>query len=272
VESLVVIGIYTFFYGSTIHSYSLLLLGRIIFGFGGESIKLCNSAIEALWFKSSQIAFVMSIDYCIANLGTFANDTFAPFIYEKTKSVNTVFFIGFMLCLFSFICSTFVYCFDQIREKQLSLKIKPQSEQKSIFQTIKEFPIEYWLTMTTYVGASSAIAYFNNISSEFLQFRFNFGLKGAGFLIGLEAIVSGFSAPFLGSVLDKSKEKLNYSIFLIEYNENSILRHYVFISSVYLDILFCYWQNTSDFAVDFYGNWGCFKLFFIMAFNSVFFV
>ncbi len=203
-------------YGTAIRSYVLLLLGRMIFGMGGESVKLCNSAIEATWFAGSEIAFVMSIDYGFANLGTFTNDLLAPTIYSRTGSLQFVFTIGLGICVFSWMASTLLFCLDRAREREEGPPVAAQLAEPTIpisnLSKIKQFPCEYWLIMAAYVCALLSIAYFNNISSEFFQNRFHFSLQSAGTLIGLEALVSGMVSPWLGRLLDRTPHKLRFCI------------------------------------------------------------
>ncbi len=203
--------------GAGARSYGLLVTGRVIFGFGGESLKLCNSAIEALWFNVKEIAFVMSIDYCLANMGTFLNDTLAPTIYSRSGSLQFVFLVGLTICVFSWFASTFVFCLDQAREQDEAQRSQlrvdsgspvARAPPVSQLKAIREFPFNYWMIMVAYV--CSPIQYFNNISSEFFQNKFNFSLQNAGFLIGLEGLVSGLVAPWLGRILDRAEHKLRF--------------------------------------------------------------
>ena len=163
----------------------------------------------------------MSIDYCFSNLATFANDAYSPRLYEATGSLSAVFFLGFLICVFSWFASAFVLCLDHARDKQsraiaggnADVVVVPLASNEPHVKALSKFPSEYWMAMIAYVGASSAISYFNNISSEFLQRNFKFSIHAAGFLIGLEALVSGLSAPFLGRILDKSQYKIHFGIF-----------------------------------------------------------
>lgn len=56
--SLITIGQVVFALGLSIKSWELMFVGRIIYGFGGESLGVANSAILADWFKGTHLFFL----------------------------------------------------------------------------------------------------------------------------------------------------------------------------------------------------------------------
>merc|ERR1719158_2274164 len=58
--SFLVLGQSIFALAVSTKTYWLALVGRIIFGFGGESICVASSALLADWFKDKEMAFAMA--------------------------------------------------------------------------------------------------------------------------------------------------------------------------------------------------------------------
>lgn len=219
-EAFLVLGQFVFYEGTKSMNYSYLLLGRFLFGLGGESLTVSTSTIEATWFRGKELSFAISIDYSMANLAAFSNDALEPAIYNSTKSLAYVFWIGFMICVYSLIASLFVYYIDGKREHS-ELQSRPIYNKNSKFscKDILSFQWDFWVVCIATAFGTLIWVLFNNIASEFFQLRYGFSLQTSGTLIGLEALVIGFSGPFLGILLDKFGHKIFIGLlFFINYD------------------------------------------------------
>ena len=72
--SLVTVGHAIYALGFSVSSYAVCLIGRIVFGLGGESLSVVGSTILAQWFKGREIAFAMGLNLSFIRLGSVAND------------------------------------------------------------------------------------------------------------------------------------------------------------------------------------------------------
>jgi len=54
-------------------SYLIMMIGRFIFGLGGESMTVCQSAIVASWFQGKELSFAFGINLSIARIGSSIN-------------------------------------------------------------------------------------------------------------------------------------------------------------------------------------------------------
>jgi nitrate/nitrite transporter NarK len=77
-ELLIVIGQFIFALGCQSTSMQTMLLGRIVFGLGGESLNICQNAMIVKWFFKSQIALPLGLTISISRLGSVLNDVFSP--------------------------------------------------------------------------------------------------------------------------------------------------------------------------------------------------
>ncbi|WEL39713.1 D-galactonate transporter [Encephalitozoon hellem] len=63
-------------------SFKIMLIGRFLFGVGGESFAVIQNKLISYEFKGKELGFAMGIFSCIARLGTVANFLFTPFLAD----------------------------------------------------------------------------------------------------------------------------------------------------------------------------------------------
>ena len=63
------------------HNYNELIAGRIIFGMGGESMGVAQSAIISVWFKGKELAFALGLNLSVSRLGSVINAAVLPSVY-----------------------------------------------------------------------------------------------------------------------------------------------------------------------------------------------
>jgi len=54
------------------------LKGRLIFGFGGESLGLAQNILIIKWFNKNEISVPFGLSISISRLGTILNDNLSP--------------------------------------------------------------------------------------------------------------------------------------------------------------------------------------------------
>jgi len=74
----VLVGQLIFSIGCSCHSISLMLIGRTIFGLGGESINTTQISIILQWFPPNEIGFALGLCISIARMGNVLNDIISP--------------------------------------------------------------------------------------------------------------------------------------------------------------------------------------------------
>lgn len=94
------VGQFIFMLGGYATSYNEMIAGRVVFGFGGESMQVAQSAIISQWFKGKEMAFALGLNLSIARLGSVVNGIVVPSVYDSA-GLGTALAIGFIICLFS---------------------------------------------------------------------------------------------------------------------------------------------------------------------------
>ena len=102
-SSLIAVGQIIFSFGISIKSWPIVFIGRLVFGFGGESLTVANSALLADWFRGKELAFAFGINLSIAKLGSVINNIVSPSLAASTGVVFACWF-GSILCAGSVLC------------------------------------------------------------------------------------------------------------------------------------------------------------------------
>lgn len=102
-SSLITIGQVIFSLGLSLKSWPVMFLGRLIFGFGGESFTVANSALLAQWFKGKELAFAFGVNLSISKLGSVVNNLVSPVLTDDVSILFALWF-GAILCAFCVGC------------------------------------------------------------------------------------------------------------------------------------------------------------------------
>jgi len=80
-----------------IRSLPLMLVGRFIFGLGGESLCVGQSALLAAWFKDKELALALGISMSISRLGSVVNDSCSPMLAGNI-GLSGALWVGAIIC------------------------------------------------------------------------------------------------------------------------------------------------------------------------------
>ena len=92
--------------------------GRTVFGFGGESLSVAQSALIASWFSGKELAFALGLNLSLARMGSVINDKVSNYL-ATSYSLPLAFWVGFGVCLLSLVAGLFTYVVDQAAEDRL---------------------------------------------------------------------------------------------------------------------------------------------------------
>jgi MFS family permease len=72
------VGQLTFAVGAVVKSWPIMLIGRTVYGFGGESICVAYSTLLSQWFAGREVAFAFGVALAISRLGSVLNNLVSP--------------------------------------------------------------------------------------------------------------------------------------------------------------------------------------------------
>ncbi|KAI8614330.1 major facilitator superfamily domain-containing protein [Chytriomyces sp. MP71] len=234
-SSSVLFGQLIFLLGLIMKSFPILLIGRVIFGIGGESVSVCQSCIVADWFgSSSQVSFALGLTLTISRLGSVLNSIMSPIIERNSQSVIAAVSFATFLCLASFVCSftlarivitssnqapsvseTTPLLFTQnsisIEDRTaipILQHIKPAGFE-DVVTMVRSLPEEFWMMCLLCVLLYGAVIPFNNTASDFLQEKwFPNDTVTAGFIMSIPDFLSTVLTPLSGWYIDKYGQKV----------------------------------------------------------------
>jgi len=196
------IGQLVFAFGVSEELYWLTLLGRFIFGLGGECMTVAQSTIVSQWFKGKELAFAFGLNLSVSRLGSTFNGLIEPPLAEN-KSLTAAVFLGFGVCCFSFLAAIGLVCVDSYADKRDGGKAQLSEDDKFKWSDIKGFKLPFWLISASCVFVYMSIFPYIIISQDMLNTKFGFSSTTSGALYSMPYLISAFTCPFIGYAIDK---------------------------------------------------------------------
>lgn len=95
-----------------------MLLGRIIFGIGSESLTVSQTSIVSMWFKNQELAFALSLNFSTPKLGSSLNSLITPRLYNVHDSLTLPLLMGTLICVLSWVSGIILSIMDRRNEKE----------------------------------------------------------------------------------------------------------------------------------------------------------
>ncbi|KAJ3410061.1 hypothetical protein HDU80_005453 [Chytriomyces hyalinus] len=227
-SSVVLLGQMIFTAGISNKSFPTLLLGRVIFGIGGESVSVCQSCVVAQWFGSeSQVSLALGLTLTISRFGSVLNSILSPRIERSSQSVLLAVWTATMMCVASFVCAIALVrvirassdtptdlgpgdASNEVTPLLIGPRQELEIEEQSYVQTSigpetpqGGAPTEFWLICLLCVLLYGTIMPFNNTASDFLMEKwYPNDTVTAGLVMSIPDSISTFLVPLSGFYMD----------------------------------------------------------------------
>ena len=150
-----------------------MLAGRVLFGLGGESMSVAQSAIVSKWFKGKELAMALGLNLSISRLGSVINGIVIPRIYndDHMDTLGFALLIGFFVCIFSLICAFLLTAMDKLADKKDGVDDSKvtNDDEKFRWSDIKTFNKSFWIICASCVLTYTAIFPFIQFVSKMLK-------------------------------------------------------------------------------------------------------
>lgn len=83
--SFVLIGQLVCVLGAATDSMTTLMVGRAIFGLGGESLSVAQNAIVTEWFAGKELAMALGVNLSVGRVGSVVNNCISPWIANHSS-------------------------------------------------------------------------------------------------------------------------------------------------------------------------------------------
>lgn len=228
------IGQIMFATGGYLNMYSLMIIGRFIFGIGSESAAIAQNGYTVRWFKGKELNMVFGLQLSFARIGSTINFLVMEPLYKWVNQyykgqqcIGIVLFLASLTCLVSLVFSLILGCMDKYRERaQLMNEDEDKVENEKIkLCDIKQFPTLYWLIAVICVAYYISIFPFISISKSFFMKLFHLTAVDANHLSSALYFISTLASPVFGILVDKCGLNLLWMLIAIIY---TITAHSIF--------------------------------------------
>ena len=204
------LGQLVFTVGGYKNSYLIMMLGRFIFGLGGESMTVAQSAIVSSWFQGKELSFAFGINLSVARIGSSINGPVETAL-GNNQGLGFALLVGFFICCFSLVMAFLLVGIDYWAAKKDNVQVAISDDEKFKFSDLKKFNgLPYWLVTGSCVIIYMVIFPYVQYSADMLESRFGFG-SSAGTWYALPYIISGIMSPILGFTIDKVGKRALFS-------------------------------------------------------------
>jgi MFS family permease len=202
-SSLITLGQAVFLIGVAFGSFPVALLGRAIFGCGGENINVAQSVAIVRWFVDKELSMAYTVASCVTLLGSVINDIIEPIIVTESGSLILGLLVGLITCVFSQVCGILFIRLDRNRENLMPVSNNQGEEEKFNWKNISSFDLLFWCCLFNIIFVEVSVLCFNFIASGFLQNRFDYSVVQAGTIMSITFQMTVVLAPIFGVIVDK---------------------------------------------------------------------
>jgi MFS family permease len=235
---LVALGQLVFSFGCQYKIYWLAVLGRFVFGLGGENLTVAQNTFTVRWFDGKRLALAFGLVVAFSRIGTSVNFVVSPQLANMSAGVPWTVWFGMGMCCISFSMCCMASYFDMWGEKQVEsqrqiymttlsaeeaayvLKLdsiaEPVAEANdgslgafvkfwvSELKMLTRIPVTAWLLFLICAVFYVAILNFYQVASDMMQ---NTGRKissdTAGLIMAIPNFVAIVGSPLGGFTVDK---------------------------------------------------------------------
>ncbi|OQR73863.1 major facilitator superfamily domain-containing protein 1-like [Tropilaelaps mercedesae] len=206
--ALICLGQVVFAGGALINHFWVMVLGRFIFGIGGESLAVAQNTYAVLWFRGKELNTVFGLQVSVARVGSMVNFNTIARVYDAVsayfvghEALGVTLMLAGVLCLFSLICALILAIFDKRAERILNREGNTTGETVNI-RDVMYFPVNFWILCIICVTYYVAIFPFISFGSAYLQNKYNMTKEDANAVTSIPYTVSALASPLCGLLCD----------------------------------------------------------------------
>ncbi|RVD91279.1 hypothetical protein TUBRATIS_22710 [Tubulinosema ratisbonensis] len=237
---LIFIGNLLFFLGMKIHFLSVMMVGKIIAGIGGEGFTINQNRIIALHFRGKELALALSILTILGKVGSLFAYIILPTYIKKYSPIHVVFFLV-LLSAAGFILGIWLSTVENIKENREDEKGKEKLSFSFIIFILTV--LSFYFAWSIFHG--SIIYIFNR--------KFKFENEKSCKLLGLTELLTIFLCICINNISDYYGNKLNFMFIGCSSISLAVLLIYYEIKLIYLigvlvsigySFFSCFWACT----------------------------
>jgi len=211
---ILIIGQAVFTFGAATSSFNIMLVGRVIFGLGGECLNVAQSVVTTKWFMGKELALALGATLCVARLGSSLNSFFAPKIYYWSNALYAPLLVGVILCIFSFLIGLGLNYLDKKADEQEGINGKEEENVEQVkLSDLKALNLLFYLLLFNGFFLYGGFYGLNNNLNDLMVQRFGFTPDTAGNYIPIIYICAAVFIPMIGAYIDHRGKRALLMIF-----------------------------------------------------------
>ncbi|XP_047130283.1 major facilitator superfamily domain-containing protein 1 isoform X1 [Hydra vulgaris] len=218
-SSFVFLGQVIFALGALTNHFWLMLMGRFVFGIGGESLAVAQNTYAVSWFKGRELNMVFGLQLSFSRIGSTVNmNVMAPLYMFLQKHINSedkqyvilgwTLMAGCVFCILSLISALVMAYFDK-RAARLLNKSNAKTGEVIRLTDVKDFPLSVWLIFLICVAYYVAVFPFISLGLVYFQAKYDMIERDATTVNSLIFLISAAASPVFGLYVDK----VGYNVF-----------------------------------------------------------
>lgn len=208
--------------GAFANNYSIMLAGQVIYGLGDGIIVTFQEAVLSRWFRNKQLAIVVGSMLSIARLTKFVAKLICYPLVNLAGTFTRPITVALALCGLS-VLANLIYWVAMVKGGLATLSGREINRSGSI--TTVEYAADgkkveperfkfkyslllylqgiFWMVPWLQITMSSVLSSFDDIATEYTQFRYSTTSVTAGYQSSLTQVVPIVAAPLLGIYVHK---------------------------------------------------------------------
>jgi len=181
---------------------TMMIIGRLLFGLGAESLIVAITTIVARWFKGKELSFAFGLNLTIARLGSFAALNSPTWGVSFYKYWQDPLWVSVWAGVISVISIVIYMLLDAHAEKNYAIA-KEGAQDKVVLKDILHFGKSFWFISLLCVTFYSAMFPFQTFAVKFFMERHGATREFGGFLSSILTFFAMVFTPLFGLLADK---------------------------------------------------------------------
>jgi MFS family permease len=184
--------------------FSVMAIGRLLFGIGSETLAVATTVALAQWFAGRSFALLFALNLSLARLGSYLADRSPSFASELyARGWQPPLWLAAAFAALSFAGALLYYWLDRREAPRGTLALAPAPERFD-WRHMLRFRTEYWLLVAVCVTFYSVIFPFRStFAIKYLQEAQGLTLEKASTLNSYVFLAAVFATPVFGFLLDR---------------------------------------------------------------------
>lgn len=207
--------------------YYSMIIGRVIYALGAESLYIAQLALAVQLFSKQELTFVLGWNNSVTYLANVINSLFTPGIYLYTQKLWAPCIFGAILCVISLVCGFLIINFEKEPEKKEPVDtVNPLITLKKQFtKDLRKVSTLFWGLLFYYMVTFPGFKAFTSNMNDQVHKRFGFSNIAAGQLGLLYYLQLIIVSPIVGTLTDTHGKRL---LWLTISGTTALLGHVLF--------------------------------------------